>query len=112
MAVRAYWKGSLKLSLVSCPCLEDTGQAQGRRQAGQISRARGKAGQCHQPDGCAAAKPEGQSIGEAVGAFPGAPGDATPRKKSAPLGGATAQGELTSVMPGLVPGIHVLTASQ
>jgi hypothetical protein len=35
-----------------------------------------------------------------------------PREKSAPLGGARAEGELTTVMPGLVPGIHVLTASQ
>jgi hypothetical protein len=35
-----------------------------------------------------------------------------PEKKSAPLGGAGAEGGLTTVMPGLVPGIHVLTASQ
>jgi DNA end-binding protein Ku len=63
----------------------------------QIGRARGKAGQCHQPDGCASAEPEGQGIGKAVGAFPGAPGDAPPRKKSAPLAGAGTQGELRTV---------------
>jgi hypothetical protein len=112
MAVRAYWKGSLKLSLVSCPVLlypatttvdktrfhminKETGNRL-KQQDGRCRdrRARGKASQCHQPDGCAAAKPEGQGIGKAIGAFPGAPDDAPPRKKSAPLGGAGAQGEL------------------
>jgi hypothetical protein len=50
--------------------------------------------------------------GKAVGAFPGAPDDAPPRKKSASLAGAGAQGEVAAVMPGLVPGIHLLAASQ
>ena len=46
-------------------------RAQGRRQAGQGRRARGKAGQRHQPDGCAEAEPEGQGGGEAARACAG-----------------------------------------
>ena len=77
-------------------CAEDAGQAQGRRQAGQGGRARGEAGQCHQPDGCAEAKPEGQGIGEAAAApRRAAAATSPPRQEGASLGGAGAQGEVS-----------------
>jgi hypothetical protein len=58
-------------------CVEDAGQAQGRRQAGQGCRARGAAGQRHQPDGCASTKSERQGFRKAAGALPGAANSAS-----------------------------------
>ena len=66
MAVRAYWKGSLKLSHVSCPVLLYPASTTSDKNR-----------------------------------FPA---------KKAHRSAARAEGELTTFMPGLVPGIHVLTA--
>ena len=50
---------------------EGAGAAQGLRQADQGRRARGKARQRRQPDGCAQGEPEGKVGGEAAGACSG-----------------------------------------
>ena len=84
---------------------EGAGEAQGRRQADQGRRARGKAGQCGQPDGCAEAEPEGQGIGQARSAARGAAaGASAPGEEGAPLGGAAAQGGMmtTRHSPGAI----------
>jgi Ku70/Ku80 beta-barrel domain len=75
-------------------CIEDAGQAQGRRQTGQGCRARGAAGQRHQPDGCASTKPERPGLGKAAGSLPGPANSASHRQKNASVGGTPAQGEL------------------
>src|SRR5450756_2450499 len=81
--------------------VEDAGQTQGRRQAGQGRRAGGTAGQCDQPDGCAQAEPERPGFGEAVGSYAGAPTDPPTHEESAPLGGAGTQGGLRRLLPSL-----------
>ena len=84
--------------------LKIPGQTQGRRQAGEVGRARGEAGQRHQPDGCAEAKPEGQGSGETWSARSSSAARATAyRQEGSSLDGASAQGELKdrSSCPGL-----------
>jgi hypothetical protein len=106
MAVRAYWKGSYEEALKTLVK---------RKAAGKPVK---PAEREEKPDNVISLMDalrqslKGKGIGKAVGAFPGAPDNAPPRKKSAPLAGAGAQGELAAVMPGLVRGIHVLAASQ
>ena len=70
-------------------CAQDTGEAQGGRQAGQGGRAGGKARQRHQPDGRVEAELERERLGETPSA--GAAGIASHGQKDAPLGGAGAQ---------------------
>ena len=81
---------------------EDAGPAQGRRQAGQGRRARGKARQRHQPDGCAEAEFERrQGGGETRPPRADAPGGAAPdSQESTPLGGAGTQGGMSRAWRG------------
>ena len=71
---------------------EDAGQAQGRRQADQGRRARGKARQRRQPDGCAEAEPEGQRIEQTRIARSAAAGASPHREEGASFGRTAAQG--------------------
>ena len=83
---------------------QGAGPAQGFRQTDQDRRARGKARQCGQPDGCVEAEPEGQRI-DAARHSPGAASGASPSgEEGSSLGGTPAQGrvnKLSSVISGM-----------
>jgi|SRR5882724_11614033 len=101
MAVRAYWKGSLKLSLVSCPVLLYPASTSAEKtRFHMINKETGNRLKQQMVDAETGDVVESDQKGRGS-AFPRTPGDAPPQQESASLGGASAQGELRALVSAL-----------